>query len=91
MFIVASRAMNETDIWLQDSFRRQLQGRKNAFMNTIISIINGWSIASAQAVIEKCYPATAGVIDEIQQSKSAMLEKALWRTLQIYAELKAKK
>ena len=59
-------------------------------MNTIISIINDRSVASAQAVIEKRHPATVEVIDEIQQSKSAMLEKSLWRTLEIDAELKAK-
>ena len=87
---MASRAKNETDIWLHDSFRRQLQGRKNAFMNTIMSIINNLSVARAQAVIEKRYPATVEVIAEIQHSKSAMLDKALWHTLEIYVELKAK-
>ena len=90
MFIVASRAKNKSDIWLQDSFWRQLQGRKNAFMNTIMSVINGWSVASAQAVIEKRYPATVEVIDKIQHSKSAMLDRTLWHTLEIYSELKAK-
>ena len=90
MFIVARRAKNKTDIWLQDSFRRQLQGRENAFMNTIMSVINGWSVASAQAVIEKRYPATGEVIPKIQHRKSAMLDKALRHTLKIYAELKAK-
>ena len=59
-------------------------------MNTIMSVINGWSVASTQAVIEKRYPATVGLIAEIQQSKSAMLDKALWHTLEIYAELEAK-
>tara|TARA_B100000963_G_scaffold173055_1_gene150507 strand:- start:2447 stop:2632 length:186 start_codon:yes stop_codon:yes gene_type:complete len=59
-------------------------------MNTIMSVINGWSFASAQAVIEKRYPATIEVIAKIQHSKSAMLDKALWHTLEIYAELKAK-
>ena len=87
---MASRAKNKTDIWLQDSFGRQLQGRKNAFMNTIMSVINGWSVASAQAVIEKHYPETVEVNAEIQLSKSAMLDKALWHTLEIYVELKAK-
>ena len=90
MFIVASRAKNKTGIWLQDSFRRHLQGRKNAFMNTIMSVINGWSVASTQAVIEKRYPATVEVIAKIQHCKLAMLDKALWHTLEIYAELKAK-
>ena len=90
MFIVARRAKNKTDIWLQDSFRRQLQGRENAFMNTIMSVINGWSVASTQAVIEKRYPATGEVIPKMQHRKSAMLDKALWHTLKIYAELKAK-
>ena len=90
MFIVASRAKNKTDLRLQDSFSRQLQGRKNAFMKNIMSVINGWSVTSTQAVIEKRYPATAQVIAEIQHSKSAMLNKALWHTLEIYAELKAK-
>ena len=87
---MASRAKNKSDIWLQDSFWRQLQGRKNAFMNTIMSVINGWSVASAQAVIEKRYSETVEVNAEIQHSKSAMLDKALWHTLEIYAELKAK-
>ena len=90
MFIVASRAKNKIEILLQDSFKRQLQGRKNAFMNTIMSVINGCSVASTQAVIEKRYPATVEVIAEIQHSKSAMLDKALWHTLEIYTELKAK-
>ena len=87
---MASRAKNETDIWLHDSFRRQLQGQENAFMNTIISVINGWSVASTQAIIEKRYSATGEVIAKIHPSKSAMLNKALWHTLEIYAELKAK-
>ena len=87
---MASRAKNKTEILLQDSFMRQLQGRKNAFMNTIMSVINCWSVASTQAVIEKRYPANVEVIAEIQHSKSAMLDKALWHTLEIYAELKAK-
>ncbi|MDP7376292.1 MAG: hypothetical protein QF420_06920 [Alphaproteobacteria bacterium] len=59
-------------------------------MNTIMFIINNLSVARAQAVIEKRYPATVEVINEIQQSKSAMLEKSLWRKLEIYAELKTK-
>ena len=58
-------------------------------MNTIMSIINDWSVARAQAVIEKRYPATVEVIADIQNSKSAILDKALWHTLEIYAELKA--
>ena len=87
---MASRAKNKTDIWLQDSFRRQLQGRENAFMNTIMSVINVWYVASTQAVIEKRYPATGEVIAEIQHRKSAMLYKALWHKLKIYAELKTK-
>ena len=77
-------------MWLQDSFRRQLQGRENALMNTIMSVINGWSVASTEAVIKKRYPATSEVIAKIQHSKSAILDKALWHTLEIYAELKAK-
>ena len=59
-------------------------------MNTIMSVINGWSVASAQAVIEKRYPATVEVIAEILHSKSAMLDKALWHTLEICVELKVK-
>ena len=59
-------------------------------MNTIMSVIHGRSIASTQAVIEKRYPATVEVIAETQHSKSAMLDKALWHTLEIYTELKAK-
>ena len=59
-------------------------------MNIIMSVINGWSVASTQAVIEKRHPATSEVIAEIQHSKSAMLNTALWHTLKIYAELKAK-
>ena len=57
-------------------------------MNTIMSVINGQTVASAQAVIEKRYPTTAEVIAEIQHSKSAMPDKALWHALEIYAELK---
>ena len=59
-------------------------------MNTIMSAINGCSVASMQAVIEKRYPATVEVMAEIQHSKSAMLDKALWHTLEIYEEVKAK-
>tara|TARA_B100000886_G_scaffold302746_1_gene232974 strand:- start:418 stop:603 length:186 start_codon:yes stop_codon:yes gene_type:complete len=59
-------------------------------MNTIMSVINGRTVASTQAVIEKCYPATGEVIAEIQHTKSTMLDKALWHTLEIYAEMKAK-
>ena len=59
-------------------------------MNTIMSVINGCSVASTQAVIEKRYPATVEVIAEIQHSKSVILDKALWHMLEIYAELKAK-
>ena len=87
---MASHAKNKTDIWPQDTFRRQLLGRENAFMNTIISVINGWSVASTQAIIEKRYSATGEVIAKIQHSKSAMQDKALWLTLEIYVELKAK-
>ena len=58
-------------------------------MNTILSVINGCSVASSQAVIKKRYPATVEVIAEIQHRKSAMLNKALWHTLEIYTELKA--
>ena len=46
-------------------------------MNTMMSVINGWSVASMQAVIEKRYQATGEVIAKIQHSKSAMLDKAL--------------
>ena len=87
---MASRAKNKTGMWLKDSFRRQLQGRKNAFMNTIMSVINGWSVASTQALIEKRYPTNVEVIAKIQHFKLAMLDKALWRTLEIHSELKAK-
>ena len=59
-------------------------------MNSIVPVINGCSVASTQAVIEKRYPARVEVIAEIQHSKSAMLDKALWHTLEIYTELKAK-
>ena len=59
-------------------------------MNTIMSVINGWSVASTQAVIKKYYPATGEVIAEIHHSKSAMLDKTLWHMLEIYAEAKAK-
>ena len=59
-------------------------------MNTIMSVINGCSVASTKAVIEKRYPATVEVITEIQHSKSAMLDKALWHMLEIYAEWKVK-
>ena len=57
-------------------------------MNTIISVINGWSVARIQAVIEKPCSATGKVIAKIQHSKSAMLDKALWHALEIYAEVK---
>ena len=59
-------------------------------MNTIMSVINGCSVASTQAVIEKRYPATGEVIAKIQHTKSAMLNMALWHALEIYAEVKAK-
>ena len=59
-------------------------------MNTIMSVINGWSVASMQAVIEKRYLATGQVIAEIQHSKSAMRDQALWHMLEIYAEVKPK-
>ena len=59
-------------------------------MNTIMSVINGCSVASMQGVIQKRYPATVEVIAKIQHGKSAMLDKALWHTLEIYADLKAK-
>ena len=52
-------------------------------MNTMMSVINGWSVASMQAVIEKRYPAIGEVIAEIQHSKSAMQDKALWHVLEI--------
>ena len=87
---MVSRAKNKTDIWLQDSFWQQFQGQEKAFMDTIISVVNGWSVASTQAVIEKRYSAIGEVIAKIQPSKSAMLNKALWHTLETYAELRAK-
>ena len=59
-------------------------------MNTIMSVINGRTGASTQAFIEKRYRATGEVITEIQHTKSAMLDKAFWHTLEIYAEVKAK-
>ena len=59
-------------------------------MNTIMSVINGRTVTSTQAVIEKRYPATGEVIIEIQHTKSALLDKALWYTLEIYAEVKEK-
>ena len=59
-------------------------------MNTMMSAINGWSVASMQAVIENRYQATGKVIAEIQHSKSAMRDKALWHMPEIYAEFKAK-
>ena len=58
-------------------------------MNTIISVINGWYVASKQAVIEKRYPATDEVIAQIPNSKLAILDKALWHTLKNYVELRA--
>ena len=45
-------------------------------MNTIMSVINGLTVASTQAVIEKRYPATGEVIAEIQPATSAMLDEA---------------
>ena len=57
-------------------------------MNTIMSVIFGRAVASMQAAIVKRYPATGEFIAEIQKSKSAMLDKALWHRLEIYAEVK---
>ena len=59
-------------------------------MNTIMSVINGRTIASTQAVIEKRYLATGKVIAKIQHTKSAMPDMDLSHTLEIYVELKAK-
>ena len=59
-------------------------------MKTIMSIINAWSVATTQAVIEKRYPATGEIIAQIQHTNSTMLDKALWHTLEIYAEVKTK-
>ncbi len=59
-------------------------------MNTIMSVINGRTVASAEAIIEKRYPATGEVIVKIQYTKSAMLHKAYWHRLEICAEVKAK-
>ena len=59
-------------------------------MNTIMSFINGRTVDSTQVVIGKRYQATGQVIAEIQHTKSAMLDKVLWHTLKIYAEVKAK-
>ena len=90
MFIVTSHAKNKTDIWLQHTFRRQVRGRENTFMNNIMSVINDWTVASTQAVIGKRYSAISEIIAEIQHTKSAMLDKDLCHTLEIYAEVKAK-
>lgn len=46
-------------------------------MNTIMSVINGQTIASRKADIEKRYQATSEVIAEIQQTKSAMLHEPI--------------
>ena len=59
-------------------------------MTTIMSFINVRTVASGQAVIERRFPATGKIIAEIQHTKSAMLNKALWHTSEIYAEVKAK-
>lgn len=59
-------------------------------MNTMMSVIDGWPVASMQAVIEKRHPVTGEEIAEIHHSKSAMLDKTLWQMLEIYAEAKAK-
>ena len=59
-------------------------------MNTIMSVINDRTVANTQAAIEKRYPVTGDIIAKIQHTKSAMLDKALWHTLEIYAEVKAK-
>ena len=45
-------------------------------MNTIMSVINGQTVASTRAVIEKRYPATGEVIAKIQPATSAMLDEA---------------
>ena len=59
-------------------------------MNTIMSVINGCYVASTQAVIKKRYPTADEVIAKIQHTKLAALDKALWHTLEIYAERKSK-
>ena len=59
-------------------------------MNTIMSVINGWAVASKHIVTRKRYPLTGEVIAEVQHSKSAMLDKALWLKLEIYTEVTTK-
>ena len=46
-------------------------------MNTIMSVINGRTVASTQRVIEKRYPATGEVIAEVQPATSHMLDEAV--------------
>ncbi len=46
-------------------------------MNTIMSVINGQTVASTEAVIEKRYPATGEVIAEIQPATPTMLDEAV--------------
>ena len=46
-------------------------------MNTIMSVINGQTVASTKDVIEKRYPATGEVIAKIQPATSDMLDKAV--------------
>ena len=87
---MASHAKNKTNIWPQEGFKRQLQGRENAFMNTNMSVINVWSVTITPDVIQKRYPAAGEVLVKIQHTTSAILDKALWNTLEIYAEPKAK-
>ena len=46
-------------------------------MNTIMSVINGQTVACTQAVIEKRYPATGEVIAKIPPATLAMLDEAV--------------
>lgn len=46
-------------------------------MNTIMSVINGETVASDQPVFEKRYPATGEVIAKVQMATPAMLDSAV--------------
>ena len=59
-------------------------------MNTIMSVINGRTVASTQAVIKKRYLAIGEVIAKLQHTKFTMPDKVLSHTLEINAEVKAK-
>ena len=59
-------------------------------MNRIMSVINGKTAASKQAVIEERYLAISTELAEIQPATAALFDEALWHTLESYREVEAK-